>query len=84
MRDSEPSSSYASRITYLILGVGFLAQVVSYSEYARVGIDYEVLAGDTATNDLVSNLPDIEIGENSPRLNEKKLRDVCEKSIHPT
>lgn len=44
------------RIKYLILGVGLLAQVVSYSQYAGVGIDHEVLAGDTATNDLISNL----------------------------
>lgn len=44
------------RIKYLILGVGLLAQVVSYSQYAGVGIDHKILAGDTATNDLISNL----------------------------
>lgn len=72
------------QITYLILGVGFFTQIISCSERAGVGIDYEVLAGDTAADDLVSNLPGIEIGENSPRFNENKLRDVYEKSIYST
>jgi len=44
------------RIGYLIFGVGFLAQIVSYAEDAGIGIDDEVLAGDTATDDLVSDL----------------------------
>lgn len=44
------------RIKYLILGIGFFAQIVSYSEDAGVGIDREVLAGDTAADDLVTNL----------------------------